>query len=118
MDDDSDLYDRIRAMADAGDATPSIASPSGANWASGLMQSALSLGQSYLSRRIDIDLQQRLAGAQPNVQRLSNQNPLQSSPDLTTRGVQAVGGMRMGDMLPIVALCLGAWFFFGPKRGS
>ncbi len=41
------------------------ASGGAGQWASGLMQAGVALGTSYLSRRLDIDLQQRVAGQQP-----------------------------------------------------
>ncbi len=104
-----EIYEQIRAMADSGGSysatTATAPAPSDSGLASGLLQQAMAMGGSYLNRRLDIDLAQRLGGGMPQVYRNSNQTPIygnQVQADLTTRGVQAVGGMRMGDMLPFL----------------
>lgn len=102
-----DIYEQIRAMAEGGGSysatSQSAPAPSESGLMSGMLQQAMAMGGQYLNRRLDIDLAQRLTGGQPQVFRNSNQNPRYANQvDLTTRGVQAVGGMRMGDMLPFL----------------
>lgn len=124
--DDSDIANAIYAMNDGsnpyggGYATPGAASPTPAgNW-SGLLQQAMSIGGQYLSKSLDIDLATRLAGNQAVPIRYSNQTPVYATvggnADLTTRGVAAVGGMRMGDLLPIGLGVLFLFMMFGGKR--
>lgn len=100
MDEDQDLIDRIRAMAADGESQPTVMNPPRTDYASGALQGALALGTSYLSRRIDIDLQSRVTGSQPGGQRPSNQRPVSDHADLTTRAVASAGGVRIGDLVP------------------
>jgi hypothetical protein len=96
-----------------GSMTPTTPAPSESGAWSGALQQAIALGGQYLSRRIDIDLQTRAAGAMPAPYRGSSQYPITGvqypetgafRPDLTTRGVQAMGGLRMGDLLPFLVV--------------
>lgn len=107
---------RIHNMERDGQTQPIIEKPPVTDYLSGAFQNALALGTGYLSRRIDIDLQGRLVGAQPDVRRPSNQRPVSDHADLTTRGVALAGGTRLGDLLPWAAAAAVAWLVFGPKR--
>ena len=114
--DDDALTDRIRQMAADGETQPTRDVIPATNYMSGALQSALAMGTSYLSRRIDIDLQSRLVGSQPTVTRPSNQRPVNDHADLTTRAVASAGGLRIGDLLPwIVAAGIG-YMIFKPGR--
>lgn len=117
-----DIYDTINAMADSGGSysatSASAPAPTDGGMFSGLMQQAMTLGGNYLSKRLDIDLAGRLAGNQPQPYRFSNQTPLGATvngQDLTSRGVQAVGGMRIGDMLPFIVGGLVLWLVLGKR---
>lgn len=115
--DENDINDRIRQMAADGQDQPTRAVIPAVDYMSGALQNALALGTSYLSRRIDIDLQGRLTGSQPSATRPSNQRPVNDHADLTTRAVAKAGGLRIGDMLPwIVAAAIG-WMIFKPAKG-
>lgn len=105
-----DILSNIGSFTDglstSGNPTP--APTDSGSWA-GAVQSAIALGGNYLSKRLDIDLAQRLAGNQPMPYRMGNQSMIPvgaNGADLTTRGVQAVGGLRMGDLLPFVVVGL------------
>lgn len=117
MDDDDDITARIRQMAADGETQPTRAVLPAMDYASGALQSALALGTSYLSRRIDIDLQSRLVGSQPIVNRPSNQRPVNDHADLTTRAVSSAGGLRIGDLLPWAIAGFVGWMIFKPARG-
>lgn len=115
--DEDEINERIRQMAADGETQPTRDVIGPADYLSGAFQGALALGTSYLSRRIDIDLQSRLVGAQPQVYRPSNQRPVSDHADLTTRAVASAGGLRIGDLLPwLVAAAIG-WAIFKPARG-
>lgn len=116
-DDEYQVDDRIQQMVADGESQPTRAVIPAADYLSGAFQSALAMGTSYLNRRIDIDLQSRLVGAQPTVQRPSNQRPVNDHADLTTRVVASAGGIRMGDMLPWLAALAVGWMIFKPARG-
>lgn len=52
----------------------------------------------------DVDVAKRITQVQnQNLVRMSNQNP-GNTPDMTTRGAAYVGGMRVGDLLPLLVL--------------
>lgn len=115
--DDDAITERIRQMAADGEIQPTVTKAGGYDYLTGALQNALAMGTSYVSRRIDIDLQQRLAGSQPSASvRPSTQNVVADHADVTTRAVASAGGIRLGDMLPWLAAAGIAWFFFGPKR--
>jgi len=116
FDDDAALNARIYAMADEGATQAASAQVQRTDFVSGALQSALAMGTSYLSRRIDIDLQGRVAGMQAQVERPTTQRVVSDHADLTTRAVASAGGMRLGDLLPW-ALGLGLLFIFMPKKG-
>ena len=121
-----EIANAIYAMNDGsnpyggGYATPAAATPTADGGLSGLLQQAMSLGGSYLSKRLDIDLATRLAGNQAVPIRYSNQTPVYgqnvAGADLTTRGVAAVGGLRMGDILPLLIGGLVLVMVLSPKR--
>jgi len=113
--DDQLLNDRIYAMAAEGKTQAATAQVQNSDFTSGTLQSALALGTSYLTRRLDIDLQGRIAGMQAQVERPSSQRVVPDHADLTTRGVASVGGMRLGDLLPW-AIGLGLLFILMPKK--
>lgn len=114
---EDDLNARIRAMASDGEVQPLQATPPRTDYLSGALQNALALGTSYLSRRIDVDIQSRIAGSQPQPVRPSNQRPITDHADLTTRAVASAGGVRLGDLLPFAVVGLVAWMVFGKKGG-
>jgi len=96
---------------------PTPAPTDSGSWA-GAVQSAIALGGNYLSKRLDIDLASRLAGNQPMPYRMGNQNMIPvgvNGADLTSRGVQAVGGIRMGDLLPFLGIGLVLWLVMGKR---
>lgn len=97
----------------AGSAAPPIYTKTGAfDYMTGAIQTGLALGTSYVSRRMDIDLQTRLAGAQPSAaRRLTTQPLVADHADVTTRTVAKASGMRVGDLLPLLAIAGAAWFF-------
>lgn len=83
----------------------SAPTPSGGDgFLSGAFQTALSLGNSYLSRRLDVDLQTRLAEAQRLGQMQANAGTRLPSP------IGGTAGFNLGGMLPL--LLLGAAAFF------
>ena len=100
MNDDQELEERIRAMAADGETQPMVRDIPRTDYLNGAFQNAIALGASYLSRRIDIDLQGRATGYQPTVYRYSNQRPVNDHADLTTRAVARAGGLRIGDLVP------------------
>lgn len=58
----------------------------------------------WVKGRADVDVAKRVVEVQnQNVNRLSNQNP-GNTPDMTTRGAAMVGGLRLGDVLPLLIL--------------
>lgn len=60
--------------------------------------------QGWLSGVAQADVARRVTKVQrQDVDRMSEQNP-GNTPDMTTRGAQALGGMRVGDLLPLVIL--------------
>jgi hypothetical protein len=89
-------------LSDAPTSAPPSSSDSG--FLSGAMQSAMALGTGYLSRRIDIDLQQRLAGSQPAAKLQGNQ--------VTAAVDGAIAGMRLSTVLPFAVLLVGAYLIF------
>lgn len=115
--DEDDINERIRQMAADGETQPTRDVMPPADYISGALQSALALGTSYLSRRIDIDLQSRLVGSQPDVRRPSNQRPVSDHADLTTRAVASAGGLRIGDLLPWLAAAAIGWAILRPAKG-
>ena len=116
MDEDKALEERIRAMAADGESQPVLIGAPSTDYLNGAFQNALALGNSYLSRRIDIDLQGRVTGYQPTVYRSSNQRPVADHADLTTRAVASAGGMRIGDLLPWLAAAGIAYLFLNRAR--
>lgn len=115
--DEDDINERIRQMAADGETQPTRDVIPSTDYLSGALQSALAMGTSYLSRRIDIDLQSRLVGSQPRVTRPSNQRPVNDHADLTTRAVSSAGGMRLGDLLPWAVAGVIGYMIFKPARG-
>lgn len=111
--DETDINERIRAMAADGEIQPVPSEKGFTDYLSGAFQNALSLGQTYLTRRMDIELQSALAGAQAQVQRPSNQRPVNDHAYVTPQyGVS--GGM--GNWMPIavgaaVLLAAAVWAF-------
>ena len=67
---------------------------------SGALQSAVTLGGAYLTRRMDIDLARRLTGLQPDGQLQGNQNP-------TAAYSGGAGGITLQQLMPY-ALIAGA----------
>lgn len=78
------------------------------SWQSGLLGQASGLLGQYLSGRLQIDLAKRAQAPQI----ASTQSPLQY--DATTRATARLGGMRVGDMLPLL-LVAGAAFWLLKK---
>lgn len=113
---EQDLNARILAMAADGEIQPTVSTVQRTDYLSGAFQNALALGTTYLSRRMDVDIQSRIAGSMPQVTRPSNQRPIADHADLTTRAVASAGGMRIGDIMPFAVVGLVAWLLLG-KRG-
>lgn len=116
MDEDEALNERIRQMAADGETQPAVVKPGGYDYLNGAFQSALALGTSYVSRRMDIDLQNRVTGRQPTVALPTDQRIVADHADLTTRAVASAGGMRIGDLVPWIVAGGIAWLFLAPKR--
>ena len=120
MDDTGDggeqISERLRNMTRDGETQSVVQVADRNDYLSGALQGALALGTSYLSRRIDIDLDSRIAGMQPRVSRTTSLRPVSDHADLTTRAVASAGGIRIGDMLPWLAIAAAAWFIFAPKK--
>lgn len=114
-DEDAALNERIRQMAADGETQPAVTKTGGYDYLNGAMQNALALGTSYVSRRLDIDLQSRVTGRQPTVALPSDQRIVADHADLTTRAVSRAGGMRIGDLLPWAVVAGVAWLFFGKR---
>lgn len=117
--DETEIADRIRAMAADGETQPVVERPGFTDYLSGAFQNALSLGQTYLTRRMDIELQTQLAGAQAQVQRITNQRPVNDHAYVTPQyGVPGLGA-GMGQMLPYIVggLALLTVAAFVLKRG-
>jgi hypothetical protein len=83
------------------------------DYMAGALQTGLALGTTYVSRRMDIDLQQRLAGSMPagSAVRRTDQPLVTDHADLTTRTVAKAATVRIGDVVPWVAAAGLAWFF-------
>lgn len=111
--DEEELNERIRQMAADGEIQPVVPKTGGYDYLNGAMQNALALGTSYVSRRLDIDLQSRITGRQPTVALPSDQRIVADHADLTTRAVASAGGMRVGDLLPLLVVGGIAWMLFG-----
>lgn len=114
--DETDIEARIRAMAADGETQPVVQEPSITNYLNGAFQNALSLGQTYLTRRMDIELQGAMAGMQAKVERPSNQRPV---PDHAFVTPQWGTGGSGGSMLPMIlgVMALVAVAAFALKRG-
>lgn len=82
------------------------------DYLTGALQTGLALGTTYMSRRLDIDLAQRVTGSMPAgaAVRRTNQPLVADHADLTTRAVASAGGWRVGDLLPWLAVAGVAWF--------
>ena len=81
------------------------------------LQSLLTIGTGYAKGIADIDLARRAVviqqqAQQPNI--ATTQSPIYFN-DMTSRGVSAVGSMRVGNLLPFVLLGLGAYVLLGKK---
>ena len=110
-----DLTARYAAMQSDGETQPIVTTAPRTDYFSGALQGALAMGTSYLSRRMDIDLQSRIVGSQPTVRRPSNQRPVNDHADLTTRAVASAGGLRIGDVLPWLVAGLIGWVVLKSK---
>lgn len=110
---DAGLADRLTSATTG--ATDSSRSPW--DYMAGALQTGLALGTSYVSRRMDIDLQQRMTGSMPAgaAVRRTTQPLVADHADLTTRAVASAGTVRVGDLLPWLAAAGLAWFFL--RRG-
>lgn len=98
----------VGAQGDVGgvDAT----APNGGGYFSGLLQTLTTTGTGYLARRIDIDLQRRLAGQQPQVMLPTTQQGIgvQRANPPQPGGVAALAGGGGGMFgLPAWALLAG-----------
>lgn len=101
---------------DASTSGPGSVARGAFDYLNGALQTGLALGTTYVSRRMDIDLQARLAGAQPSAAVRRTTQPLVADhADLTTRAVSAAGGLRIGDLLPLLAVAGVAWLFLGKR---
>lgn len=101
---DDILNDSVSAQQIAANTTAGVYGSGGAS--SGSWQSALlGIGTNYLNGLAQIDLAGRYYSNVPQI--TSRQAPLQT--DLTTQGVSALGGMRLGNLLPFILLGLGAY---------
>lgn len=82
--------------------SPIVPTSSSSSWGgvgdflSGALQSSLSLGNGYLSRRLDIDLANRLSGFQPN-------GTLQGG-QITAAVSAPPGYVNLGGLLPIALI--------------
>nr|WP_295075350.1 hypothetical protein [uncultured Roseateles sp.] len=96
--------------------TDTAPAPSESGWASGLLQQAMAIGGQYVNRRLDIDLAQRLTGSQPQPYRGSNQGGMAPpGADLTTRGAATIGSLKLGDMLPFLAVGVVLFMVLGKR---
>lgn len=84
----------------------------GFSLSSGLQQ-LLTVGAGYAKGVADIDLARRAVEIQRQAQQptlSTTQSPIYfGGPDLTSRGVAAVGGIRLGNLIPFALLGLGAY---------
>lgn len=96
--DETDINERIRAMAADGEIQPTVNERGFTDYLSGAFQNALSLGQTYLTRRMDIELQSALAGAQAKVERPSNQRQVTDHALVTPQ--YGIGGSS-GSWMPL-----------------
>lgn len=135
----SDLFDlsgtTFGSGSDAGISSPSLAwDPNGgafaspspqASWTSspfvsGALQTAAALGTGYLARRLDVDIQQRMAGTMPYPQQWGERGPIVYAEAGTVNrygqrqpAAAAFGG---GGLLPW--LLIGAAVYFVAKKAK
>lgn len=115
---DAGMGERLAAQMADGETQPVPGRPGAFDYLTGALQTGLALGTSYVSRRMDIDLQTRLSGSMPagSAVRRTNQTLVADHADVTTRAVASAGSIRVGDMLPWLAAAGIAWFVFRPGR--
>lgn len=110
---EDEITARIQQMASDGEIQPTVDQAPHTDYLSGALQGALAMGTTYLSRRIDIDIANRIGGGQPDGTRLSNQRPNFDHLGLTS---SSGAGFQLGGLvLPALVLIAGAWFIF--KKG-
>lgn len=115
---DDILDDRVSASQIASNTNSGVYSGAGFSLSSGLQQ-FLNIGTGYAKGLTDLELARRTVklqqqAQQPNIS--TTQSPIYFNEDLTSRGVSAVGGMRVGNLLPFILLGVGAYVLLG-KRG-
>lgn len=79
---------------------------------SGSLQGLLNVGTRYANGVADLELAKRAVRIQQQAQQpdlMGTQSLIGYQPDLTSRGVSAVGGVRLGNILPFILLGLGAY---------
>lgn len=90
---------------------------SGAGWGTGLLQSLTTLGTGYLSKRLDVDLQQRVTGNQAFPQLRTTQNGLGGYGTVVrTPGGAQVAQVNLSAIMPLALVALVAYFM--AKRGG
>lgn len=83
----------------------------GTNFAAGMFQSLTALGTGYLSKRMDIDLQTRIAGAQPYPGLRTTQNGIGGYGAVTrTPTGQSVASFNLSALMPLALVGLVVYF--------
>jgi len=87
------------------------AQPSGANYGTGLLQSLTTLGTGYISKRLDVDLQQRIAGNQPIPGLRTTQNGIGGYGQVvrTPQG-GTVAAVNLSAVMPLILVAAVAFF--------
>jgi hypothetical protein len=95
----------------------SVADGIGANYFSGALQTLSSLGTGYLSKRLDIDLTNRIYGMQPLPRLGTTQNPIGGYGQVvrTPQG-QQVAQLNLSALMPLV-LVAGLAFLIARRKG-
>lgn len=85
---------------------------------SSALQGFLTVGTGYAKGLSDLSLAQKAVQVQRQAQQPTintTQSPIYFGQDLTSRGVGALGGMRVGNLLPFILLGVGAYVLLGKK---
>jgi hypothetical protein len=93
------------------------ASQSGTNFGSGALQALMTLGTGYLAKRMDVDIQQRVTGAQPLPNLRTTQNGIGGYGQVvrTPQG-GTVAAVNLSAVMPLIFVAMAA--FFLARRGG
>lgn len=92
-----------------------VDAPATPDYTSGALQSLMTLGTGYLARRLDVDLQTRVVGMQPQVGLRTTQNGIGGYGRVVKTPQGNVAAINLSAVLPLVVVAVIA--FFLAKRG-